>query len=183
MNSDFLETLKKSGVICRSAEQESTGCKSFVFILPAYLKKAAAIVDGEGYFLEDITCCQVSEGMELIYHFDHYHSPGRVSLRTLIDADKAEISSIASIYPGAEWHERECTDFFGITFRGNPNPVPLLLSPRNPGPVLKKEEEKLKGMEDMLPESLTVKSPDHNSGIEAVLAGWADQIRKDGGEK
>ncbi|MFP4167867.1 MAG: NADH-quinone oxidoreductase subunit C [Desulfonatronovibrionaceae bacterium] len=183
MKNHLLDILRKNGAICRSTNLEGTGYKNFVFILPAYLEAAVKIVDAAGYFLEDITCCQVKEGLELIYHFDHYHSPGRICLRTLIDEDKAEISSIASIYPGAQWHERECTDFFGLTFQGNPNPVPLLLSPQNPGPVLKKKAGKLQGLEEFLPESLTIKHPGHNSGIEDILAGWAEDIGKDRGQK
>jgi NADH-quinone oxidoreductase subunit C len=37
------------------------------------------------------------------------------------------VPSIASIYPAADWHERETRDMFGIVFEGHPNLVPLLL--------------------------------------------------------
>jgi hypothetical protein len=41
---------------------------------------------------------------------------------------------VAAVFQGAEWHEREAADFFGLVFRGNPNPVPLLLPHDYPGP-------------------------------------------------
>jgi NADH-quinone oxidoreductase subunit C len=38
-----------------------------------------------------------------------------------------EIPTISSIFAGADWHERETHDFFGIKFIGHPNLTPLLL--------------------------------------------------------
>ena len=35
--------------------------------------------------------------------------------------------SVASVWPGANWHEREAHDFFGIKFVGHPNLEPFLL--------------------------------------------------------
>lgn len=183
MSEDLLHTLRINGIVCRGADHARTGYASFALILPEHLQKAVKIVDEEGYFLEDITCCQVKEGLELIYHFDNFHYPGRLCLRALIREDEAEIPSIACIYPGAEWHERECTDFFGITFRGNPNPVPLLLSPRNPGPVLKKTQDGLKGLQELLPAGPAENIPERASGIEAVLNRCVERIGKNGGEK
>ena len=49
-------------------------------------------------------------------------------LRVLVGKDKPIVPSIASIYHGAEWHERETRDFHGIVFEGNPNLVPLLMA-------------------------------------------------------
>ena len=37
--------------------------------------------------------------------------------------------SIAGIFHGAEWHERETRDFHGVNFEGNPNLIPLLMDP------------------------------------------------------
>jgi NADH-quinone oxidoreductase subunit C len=38
-----------------------------------------------------------------------------------------EIDSVVEIYPGAEFHEREVYDFFGIVFRGHPDLRRILL--------------------------------------------------------
>jgi NADH-quinone oxidoreductase subunit C len=37
------------------------------------------------------------------------------------------VPSISEVFPGANWHERETHEFFGIRFLGHPNLSPLLL--------------------------------------------------------
>ena len=48
-------------------------------------------------------------------------------IRSRIDRNNPEIPTISHIYQGANWHERETHDFFGIIFSGHPNLEPLLL--------------------------------------------------------
>ena len=45
---------------------------------------------------------------------------------TVTDAD-AHIPSIVSTYPGADWHERETWDMFGIIFDGHPALTRILM--------------------------------------------------------
>lgn len=65
--------------------------------------------------------------LEAVYDFNHYESLCRVTIRTRVPRSKPEVPTITQIYPGANWHERETHDFFGITFVGHPYLVPLLL--------------------------------------------------------
>src|SRR3972149_3832062 len=37
------------------------------------------------------------------------------------------LASVTPIWKGADWHEREAAEMFGLVFEGHPNPVPLLL--------------------------------------------------------
>lgn len=87
----------------------------------------------EGYFLEDLSAMQVKEGLLITYHYDSFDRPGRVAVRALADAG-GTVLSICSVYQGAQWHEREASDFTGIRFIGNTNPVPLLLAADFPDP-------------------------------------------------
>jgi NADH-quinone oxidoreductase subunit C len=48
-------------------------------------------------------------------------------IRTRIRRDNPEIPTISPVFPGANWHERETHDFFGIRFSGHPDLTPLLL--------------------------------------------------------
>ena len=63
----------------------------------------------------------------LNYHL--YALENALSLRVKIwlDGETPSIVSITGVYPGANWHERETHDFFGIRFLGHPNLTPLLL--------------------------------------------------------
>jgi len=66
--------------------------------------------------------------LEVVY--DYNRTDGelcRVVIRCRLDRDEPEISTISGIIPGADWHERETHDFFGIVFTGHPDLSPLLL--------------------------------------------------------
>ena len=67
------------------------------------------------------------DALEAVYDFNHYEGLCRVTVRTRVPRSKPEVPSISEIYPGANWHERETHDFFGIIFVGHPYLVPLLL--------------------------------------------------------
>ena len=67
------------------------------------------------------------DDIEVIYDFNHYDSFCRVVLRTRVPRDNPKVPTISHIYPGANWHERETKDFFGVFFVDHPNMTPLLL--------------------------------------------------------
>ena len=65
--------------------------------------------------------------LEIVYDFNHYSSFCRLTVRVRVPRSNPKIPTISAIYPGADWHERETHDFFGIKFIGHPNLIPLLL--------------------------------------------------------
>jgi NADH-quinone oxidoreductase subunit C len=91
------------------------------------LPDAAGILLERGYFLEDIAGVDVREGILLVYHFDRYEASRRVVLRVVVSHDAPVVPTLTGIFSGADWHERECFDFFGVVFDGHPNLKPLLL--------------------------------------------------------
>jgi NADH-quinone oxidoreductase subunit C len=94
------------------------------------LLEAVSALDQAEFFLETITGVDwiAQNQLELIYDFSRYDFDlCRVVLRTRIDRANPVAPSITSIYPGANWHERETHDFFGIKFAGHPHLIPLLL--------------------------------------------------------
>ncbi|MDR1546723.1 MAG: NADH-quinone oxidoreductase subunit C [Deltaproteobacteria bacterium] len=98
------------------------------------LKAAAEALLRAGYALLDVSVMEVREGFLATYHFDSFAEAGRTALRTLVPFEAPELPSLSGLFQGAEWHERECSDFFGVRFFGNPNPVPLLLPDDFDGP-------------------------------------------------
>ncbi len=97
---------------------------------PAQLLAAVDIVDSLGYFIESITGVDwiKDNQLEVVYDFSRYDFDlCRVVIRTRVDRDAPKVPSITSIYAGANWHERETHDFFGIKFDGHPHLIPLLL--------------------------------------------------------
>ncbi len=96
---------------------------------PEKIPQAAEIFSRENFFLESITGVDWIDGQQLeaVYDFNHFDELCRVVIRTRTDRNNPAIPTISHIYQGANWHERETHDFFGIKFTGHPNLEPLLL--------------------------------------------------------
>jgi NADH-quinone oxidoreductase subunit C len=60
-------------------------------------------------------------------------------LKTQVPRDQAELPSATSVYRGANWHERETFEMFGIVFSGHPDLKPLLLPDGFEGHPLRKD--------------------------------------------
>ena len=66
-------------------------------------------------------------GLEVVYHLYSYTHKHNVTIKTRLPQDDPRVPSVTSIWKGADWHEREAAEMFGIFFEGHPNLVPLLL--------------------------------------------------------
>lgn len=58
---------------------------------------------------------------ELVYILMNWDKAVHVQIRTRIDRENPVMESILPIYPGCKYYERECHEFFGIKFPGNPD--------------------------------------------------------------
>jgi NADH:ubiquinone oxidoreductase subunit C len=62
-------------------------------------------------------------------------------LRCPVAKERAEIHTISDIFRGAEWHEREVFDLFGIRFTDHPDMRRIFLQDDFPGYPLRKDFE------------------------------------------
>jgi NADH-quinone oxidoreductase subunit C len=69
----------------------------------------------------------VEERIEVISTVGDLAEGRRVTFSTDIDRENPTIASIVGVYAGANWHEREAHEMFGITFEGHPNLINLYL--------------------------------------------------------
>ncbi|WP_063761133.1 NADH-quinone oxidoreductase subunit C [Streptomyces sp. NRRL S-237] len=67
------------------------------------------------------------------------HRVRRLLLRTTVPHSAASLPSAVAVYAGAEWHERETFEMFGVTFTDHPHLVPLLLPENFEGHPLRKD--------------------------------------------
>lgn len=58
---------------------------------------------------------------EVVYNLYSLKNKRYVRLKVVIDEDNPVVDSVVSIWSGANWHEREAYDMFGITFHGHPD--------------------------------------------------------------
>lgn len=97
---------------------------------PDQLLAAVQILDDAEFFIESITGVDwiKEDQLEVIYDFSRYDfEVCRVVIRTRVDRKAPVVPTITNIYAGANWHERETHEFFGIKFEGHPHLIPLLL--------------------------------------------------------
>ena len=58
---------------------------------------------------------------EIVYNLCSLKHGHRIRIKALIPEDNPSIDSVVSIWSGANWHEREACDMFGIVFNGHPD--------------------------------------------------------------
>ncbi len=98
-------------------------------VAPDQVVQAARALDRAGFGLDTITGVDwmAQNEMEVVYDYFHPTEALRVVVRTRLPRATPDVPSITAIFPGANWHERETHDFFGIRFTGHPNLKPFLL--------------------------------------------------------
>jgi NADH-quinone oxidoreductase subunit C len=94
-------------------------------IAPEQVRAAAAAVLAAGYnFFEDMTAVDwypASPRFQLSYHILSHQLKERIRLRVLLDEASPTVESITTIWPSANYYEREVFDLFGIRFEEHPN--------------------------------------------------------------
>jgi NADH-quinone oxidoreductase subunit C len=122
--------------------------------VPALLRH---LRDGAGFdFLADLTAVDWSERVTprftVVYHL--YSTVRHDYLRVAADCPDAAapaVPSVTDLWAGANWHEREAYDMFGITFTGHPDLRRILMWEGYPYFPLRKEFP-LAGIETELPD-------------------------------
>jgi NADH-quinone oxidoreductase subunit C len=69
---------------------------------------------------------------------EHAH---RLRVKVGLSDDDPTVPTVTSLFPTADWHEREVWDLFGIVFDGHPNLERILLPDDWEGHPLRKDEE------------------------------------------
>jgi NADH-quinone oxidoreductase subunit C len=81
--------------------------------------------DAHGYgFLSDIAVVDyLADGVfELVYRLYHPEGGGAFVLKTRVPREQPHVPSLTPHWPGANFHEREALDLYGIIFDGHPYP-------------------------------------------------------------
>ena len=58
---------------------------------------------------------------EVVYNLYSLTNKKYVRLKVLVDEEDLPVPTVTGVWPGANWHERETYDMFGIVFTGHPD--------------------------------------------------------------
>jgi len=83
---------------------------------------------------------------EVVYTLYSIRFRHNIRIRAQVPDNDPKISSVVPIWAGANWHERECFDMFGIVFAGHPDLRRILMPEDWEGHPLRKDYP-LKGPE------------------------------------
>ena len=89
------------------------------------IRAACKILRQAGYiFFEDMTAVDwfpASPRFQLSYHLLSHALKERIRVRVLVSEADAAIDSITTVWPAANFYEREVFDLFGVRFNGHPD--------------------------------------------------------------
>jgi len=75
----------------------------------------------------------------VVYHFYSLKHKHRIRLVVPVEESEPELDSLTSLWPGANWLEREVWDMFGIRFQGHPDLKRILMYEEFEGHPLRKD--------------------------------------------
>ena len=78
-------------------------------------------------------------GLAVVVHVWSVAHRHHLRLRTHVPSDAGRLPTLSDVWAGANWHERETFEMFGVVFDGHPNLVPLLLPDGFEGHPLRKD--------------------------------------------
>jgi NADH-quinone oxidoreductase subunit C len=87
-----------------------------------------------------------SSRFEVVYNLYSLKHRHRIIIKALLQGDVPTIESVFQIWKGAEWHEREAYDMFGIVFNNHPDLRRILMPEDWEGYPLRKDYP-LRGLE------------------------------------
>lgn len=98
--------------------------------------------DARFNYLSDLTCVHYPLGrerpLEVVYNLYSISRNERVRLKVGV-AEGAGVESVTSVWPSANWMEREVYDLFGVSFKNHPDLRRILLPPDWEGYPLRKD--------------------------------------------
>ena len=93
-------------------------------------------------FLSDLTAADyypIEPRFEIVYHLLSIPRKQRVRLKVRLAGGDAKIESVTSVWPAANYYEREIFDLFGVHFDGHPYLRRLLMPDDWQGHPLRKD--------------------------------------------
>jgi NADH-quinone oxidoreductase subunit C len=105
---------------------------------PEWTSTLAGLREAGYRFLDYLTAIDRLASVEVVAHLVDPDTGKHLLVSAMVAVPDGTIASVTHLFPGANWHEREAAEMFGIVFSGHPDPRPLLLRAAAEGtPMLK----------------------------------------------
>ncbi len=173
LKGDLAVLKEKFGDAVQPAEYEG------VVIANDVLVEAARFIRDElGYrYLSSVTAVDyIQEGyFEVVYHAYRLEGGGPLVFKARTPRDVATVPSLVSVWPGADFQEREAWDLMGIRFAGHPNLKRILLWEGFHGHPLRKDWKEPYYEEEHKPFSSRWPSGHHVRAEDRVF--WHDNVQ------
>jgi NADH-quinone oxidoreductase subunit C len=98
-----------------------------IYVPREVIRQAAALLKDDSAcpfnYLSDITCVDwypSEPRFEVVYHLLSIPHKERVRLKVRLSGENPALDSLTSVWPGANYFEREVFDLFGVRFNGHP---------------------------------------------------------------
>jgi NADH-quinone oxidoreductase subunit C len=109
--SDIISTSSRPGVLAILKVRPESIVKLCTFLRDTCTFKHCAMVAGVDW----------KDRVEVLYHLWSDAFKGYLELTLDLPAEDPHVASVARVWPGASWHEREAWDLLGIRFDGHPD--------------------------------------------------------------
>ena len=90
-------------------------------------------------YLSFVSAIDWPDRFEMVYHLASVNRRHGVTLKVPISKERPSIPSVVEVWSGADWHEREAYDLFGIVFDGHPDLRRIMMSADWKGHPLRKD--------------------------------------------
>ena len=117
-----------------------------IYLDRSFIREACALLRDDSdcpfNFLADITCVDwfpSEPRFEVVYHLLSIPKRERVRLKVRLGSASPKLDSVTSVWPGANYFEREIYDLFGVRFAGHPYLRRLLMPEDWEGYPLRKD--------------------------------------------
>jgi NADH-quinone oxidoreductase subunit C len=98
-----------------------TVAKDALLRIGEFLKSDPALAFDQLIDVVGIDMYRNEERFEVLYNLYSLTNKAYVRLKVAVEESDPIVASMVSVWPGANWHERETYDMFGIKFTGHPD--------------------------------------------------------------
>jgi len=103
---------------------EAGGRTLRIEVTPAVLRQVAQVLHDHAAlrltYPADLFATDTGDGILLTYRLWSMERGYTALLYVAVPYEACEVPSVVGIWPGMDWHERECFDMFGVVFEGHP---------------------------------------------------------------